>query len=47
MIICDQFTTTDGRIVTKFFTKNLWTVSTKDFTRRFYDELDYWRYMTK
>jgi hypothetical protein len=47
MIICEQFITSDGRTVTKFLTRNLWTVSNGKTTRKFYRVSDYLRYMTK
>jgi hypothetical protein len=46
MLIAEQFQTTDGRTVTKFFTRNLWTVSAGGFTRKFYQLSDFLRYMT-
>ncbi|WP_190288294.1 hypothetical protein [Lactococcus protaetiae] len=47
MLICEQYTTTNGEIVTKWLTKELWEVSKDNFTRRFYQLSDYLRYMTK
>lgn len=47
MLICEQFQTTDGRTVTKFFTRDLWAVSADGFTRKFYRLSDFLRYMTK
>jgi hypothetical protein len=47
MLICEQFITTDGRTVTKFFTRKLWTVSDGRITRKFYQISDFLRYMTK
>lgn len=47
MLICEQYTTTDGQFVTKFLITEKWEVSKGNLTRRFYQLSDFLRYMTK